>query len=68
MYANNKDSDQTARMHKLARDFAVRISAKYTAKNIRRFYGKINGNQLLVHFLLFLQAPVNIFKESGTVR
>ena len=30
-------------------------------KNIRRFYGKIAGNQLPVHFPLFLQAPVNIF-------
>ena len=65
MYANTKGSDQTARMHRLARDFAVRISAKYTAKNIRRFDGKINGNHSLVHFPLFLQAPVNIFRNRA---
>ena len=37
--------------------------ASNTAKNIRRFYGKITENQLLVHFPLFLQAPVNIFRN-----
>ena len=31
----------------------------HTAKNIRRFNGKITGNQLPVHFS-FLRAPVNI--------
>ena len=34
-------------------------------KNIRRFYGKITGNQLTVHFPLFLQAPVNIFRNQA---
>ena len=33
-------------------------------KNIRRFYGKITGNQLPVHFPLILQAPVNIFRNQ----
>ena len=35
----------------------VKVTARnaklYTAKNIRRFYGKITGNQLPVHFPLF---------------
>ena len=34
-------------------------------KNIRRFYGNITGNQLPVHFLLCLQAPVNIFRNQA---
>ena len=34
-------------------------------KNIRRFYGKITGNQLPIHFPLFLQAPVNIFRNQA---
>ena len=37
----------------------------YTAKNIRTFYGKITGNQLPVHFPLFLRAPVNIFRNQA---
>ena len=37
-------------------------------KNIRRFYGKITGNQLSVHFPLFLQASVKHLQESDTVR
>ena len=40
----------------------------YTAKNARRFYVKITGNQLSVRFPLFLQVPVKNFQESGTVR
>ena len=36
-----------------------------TAKNIRIFYGKIIGNQLPVHFPLFLRAPVNIFRNQA---
>ena len=38
------------------------------AKNILRFYGKITGNQLLVHFpfcFVFLRAPVNIFMNQA---
>ena len=34
-------------------------------KNIRRFYRKITGNQLPVHFPFFLQAPVNIFRNQA---
>ena len=41
----------------------------YTAKTIRRFYGNLTGNQLPVqlpvHFPLFLQAPVNIFRNQA---
>ena len=37
----------------------------YTAKHIRRFYGKITCNQLPVRFMLFLQAPVNIFRNQA---
>ena len=37
----------------------------YTAKHIRRFYSKITCNQLPVHFMLFLQAPVNIFRNQA---
>ena len=37
----------------------------YTAKYIPRFHGKITGNQLSVNFQLFLQAPVNIFKNQA---
>ena len=40
-------------------------SLSYTVKNIRRFYGKITGNQLPVYFPLFLQAPVNIFRNQA---
>ena len=36
-----------------------------TAKYIRRFYGRITGNQLLVHYPLFIQAPVNIFRNQA---
>ena len=37
-------------------------------QNIRRFYGKITGNRLPVHFpLLFTGARKN-FQESGTER
>ena len=36
-----------------------------TAKNIRRFYGKISGNQLPVNFPLILRAPVNIFRNQA---
>ena len=38
---------------------------EYTVKNIRRFYGKISGNLLPVHFPLFLQATVNIFRNQA---
>ena len=35
-------------------------------KNIRRFYVKITGNHLPVHFpLFFVQAPVNIFRNQA---
>ena len=36
------------------------LPSSCTAKNIRRFYGKITGNQLPVHFSLFLQVPVKL--------
>ena len=38
--------------------FAIHLAG--SASNYRRFYGKIFDNQLPVHFLLFLQASVNI--------
>ena len=43
--------------------YAQSLSADcdYTAKHIRRFYGKITGNQLPVYFPFFLRVPVNIF-------
>ena len=37
----------------------------FTVKNICRFYGTITGNELPVHFPLFLQAPVNIFRNQA---
>ena len=37
----------------------------HTEKNIRRFYGKITGNQLPVHFPFFLRAPENIFRNQA---
>ena len=40
--------------------------SSYTVKNIRRFYGKINGNQLPVHFPLFFTGALKHFQESGT--
>ena len=40
----------------------------FTVKNIRRFYGKITGNQLPVHFPLFLTGARKHFQESGTER
>ena len=39
-----------------------------TVKNIRRFYGKIAGNQLPVHFPLFFTGARKHFQESGTER
>ena len=38
---------------------------KLSLQNIRRFYGKITGNQLPVHFPFFLRALVNIFRKSA---
>ena len=38
----------------------------FTAKNIRRFYGKITGNQLPVHFPFFLTGARKYFQESGS--
>ena len=35
-------------------------------KNIRRFYGKITGNQLPVHFPLLFTGTHKHFQESGT--
>ena len=40
----------------------------YTVKNIRRFYGKITGNQLPVHFPLSFTGARKPFQESGTER
>ena len=40
----------------------------YTVKNIRKFYGKITGNQLPVHFPLFFTGARKHFQESGTER
>ena len=37
----------------------------HPAKNIRRFYGQITSNQLPVHFTLYLQAPVNMFRNQA---
>ena len=37
-------------------------------KNIRRFYGKITGNQLPVHFPLFFTGARKHFQESGEER
>ena len=39
-----------------------------TVKNIRRFYDKITGNQLPVHFPLFFTGARKRFQESGTER
>ena len=49
----------------LDRIFYVNLFSTYTVKNFRKFYGKITGNQLPVHFPLFLQAPVNIFRNQA---
>ena len=40
----------------------------HTVKNFRRFYGKITGNQLPVHFPLFFTGARKHFQESGTER
>ena len=42
-----------------------RSSCVYTVKNIRRFNGKIIGNQLPAHSPVFLQAPVKIFRNHA---
>ena len=39
---------------------------KCTVKNIRRFYDKITGNQLPVHFPLFFTGACKHFLESDT--
>ena len=39
---------------------------RYTLQKIFvDFYSKITGNQILIHFTLFLQAPVNIFRNQA---
>ena len=43
-------------------------NSKTAAKNIRRLYGKITGNQLPVHFPLFFKGARKHFQESGTER
>ena len=53
-------------------------SITYAAKDVRRFYGKITGNQLPVHFpfffcfvfscCVFFTGARKHFQESGTVR
>ena len=49
----------------LREDTAVVALKRHTAKNIRRFYGKITCNQLPVNFsFFFLRAPVNIFRNQ----
>ena len=47
---------------------AVDIQISFTVKNIRRFYGKITGNQLPVHFPLFFTGAREHFQESGKER
>ena len=37
-------------------------------KNVRRFYGKITGNQLPVRFPLLFTGTRKHFQESGTER
>ena len=37
-----------------------------TSKNIRKFYGKITGNQLPVRFPLFFTSARKHFQEPGT--
>ena len=44
--------------------FSVSLNRTYTAKNIS-FCDKITGNQLPVHFPLFVQEPVNIFRNQS---
>ena len=44
------------------------IPVETTLQNIRRFYGKITGNQLPVHFPSFFTGARKHFQESGTVR
>ena len=46
----------------------VRKQNLYTVKNIRRFYDKITGNQLPIHFPLFFTGARKHFQESGTER
>ena len=46
----------------------LKLTLPYTAKNIRRFYGKITDNQLPVHFPLFFTGARKHFQEPGTVR
>ena len=43
----------------------LKSSTSCTVKNICKFYGKMTGNQLPVHFPLFLQASVNIFRNQA---
>ena len=47
--------------------FAILLQFMH-CKNIRRFYGKITGNQLPVHFPLFFTDARKPFQESGTER
>ena len=44
------------------------IHEPHCKKNIRRFYGKITGNKLSVHFPLFFTHARKHFQESGTER
>ena len=44
------------------------VQCMYTIKSILRFYGKITGNQLPVHFPLLFTGAHKHFQESGTER
>ena len=49
----------------LSLSLSLILLLRYTVKNICRFYGKITGNQLPVHFPLLIQAPLNILRNQA---
>ena len=57
------------RLHRsVCRDLCGSALADYTVKNIRRFYGKITGNQPSVHFPVFFTGARKHFQESSIER
>ena len=62
MFAEVKSSDLSAIDHE------AEIEIKVGFCHIRRFYGKITGNRLPVHFALSFAGARKHFQESGTER
>ena len=52
----------------MRKHFSQYGAVPYTIKKIRRFYGRITGNQMPVRFPLFFTGARKHFQESGIGR